>query len=271
MGFLDGARLLQRLIGRRLSGADFLQIVFHIDKKSETPIAWCAQHAYKTKGMDAVRQAAVRSASEARRPLITVEGLRHAGANIGLAALFFAAAIPRGASHLSAPADLIWSLGMALVGLFCIARPRASAVMLDWRAMLSGLGAMTLPALMARSGLSSAGVTYQAAVLLEFVGVAISQVARVYMGRTFAVLPANRGIISAGPFRFVRHPVYLGWLLLALGFSLAYPSLRNAGLLIAATALTLWRIILEEELLGADPEYRAYLSRVRYRMLPGIY
>jgi protein-S-isoprenylcysteine O-methyltransferase Ste14 len=221
--------------------------------------------------MGAVRQAAVSDVSEVRRPLVTIEGLGHAAANLGLAALFFAAAVPSGGSHLSEPADLIWSIGMLLTGLFCITRPRPSAVMLDWRAMLSGLGAMALPALMTRAVPSSSGLIYQVAVALEFGGVALSQLARVYMGRAFGVLPANRGIISTGPFRFVRHPVYLGWVLMATGFSLAHPGLRNYAPLIACLLLTLWRIILEEELLGADPEYRSYLLRVRFRMLPGIY
>lgn len=223
------------------------------------------------KGMGAVRQAAVQDGREAARPPVTLEGLGHAGVNLGLAAMFFGAAIPSGANHLSEPADLIWSIGMVLTGLFCVTRPRPSAVMLDWRAMLSGLGAMVLPALMTRAAPSSAGLVYRLAVVLEFAGVAISQLARVYMGHAFGVLPANRGIISAGPFRVVRHPVYLGWVLMAIGFSLAHRGLRNYALVIACLSLTLWRIVLEEELLGADPEYRSYLSRVRFRMLPGIY
>jgi protein-S-isoprenylcysteine O-methyltransferase Ste14 len=221
--------------------------------------------------MGAVRQAAVQDGSEAARPPVTLEGVGHAAANLGLAAMFLIAAIPHGTDHLSRPADLIWSVGMALTGLFCITRPRPSALMLDWRAMLSGLGAMVLPPLMVQSDPSSAGLAYQAAVAFEFAGVAIAQLARVYMGGAFAVLPANRGIVSTGPFRVVRHPVYLGSLLLALGFSLAYPSRRNAVMLVGCLSLTVWRIILEEELLGADPEYRSYLSRVRFRMLPGVY
>ncbi len=230
-----------------------------------------------------------------REPLISLEGLRHAGANVGLAAIFFGAVLPVKAGHLTAPADLIWNVGMVLTGLFCLVRAKPTAVLLDWRAMLSGAGAMVLPALMLREApqwalgphgvlgslaplaamfrvrTASTGLAHHAAVILELLGVTISQVARVYLGRAFAVLPANRGIVSSGPFRFVRHPVYLGWLLLALGFAAVYQSPWNVAALLACLALTIWRINLEEELLGADPEYRAYLSRVRYRMLPGLY
>jgi protein-S-isoprenylcysteine O-methyltransferase Ste14 len=205
-------------------------------------------------------------------PTVTFEGLRHAGANIGLATMFFVAAIPGGgAYHLNHLGDAIWSVGMILTGVFCVMRPRPSAVMLDWRAMASGLGAFVLPALMSRTNLSTSGFTYQTAIVFESVGVTLSQVARVYMGHAFAVLPANRGIVSGGPFRVVRHPVYLGWILLAMGFSMAYPSFWNLALLAACMALTFWRIHLEEELLGTDPDYRDYLSRVHYRMIPGVY
>jgi protein-S-isoprenylcysteine O-methyltransferase Ste14 len=218
-------------------------------------------------------QAAEQTAFPAQhRPAITLQGLRHVGANLGLAAMFFAAAVPyKGVSHLSAPADLIWSVGMLLMGIFCIMRPKPSAVMLDWRAMVSGAGAMVLPALMRRSTAGAAGMLYPAAVMFEFLGVAISQIARVYMGRTFAVLPANRGIVSSGPFRFVRHPVYLGWLLLSCGYALVYPTLWNVIVFALCLALTIWRINLEEELLSADSEYRAYLARARWRMIPSIY
>ena len=91
------------------------------------------------------------------------------------------------------------------------------------------------------------------------------------MGHTFAVLPANRGIISKGPFQFVRHPVYLGWMLLVIGFSATYPSSWNMLMMMACMALTFWRIHLEEELLSADPSYCEYRAHVPYRMIPGLY
>jgi protein-S-isoprenylcysteine O-methyltransferase Ste14 len=219
------------------------------------------------------RQAAVVDTPSAiERDVLTVEGLRHAAANVGLSLFFLVAAVPRGGDyHLSVLTDSIWSAGMLMTGAFCLIRPRPSAVMLDWRAIASGTGAFVLPALMARTKLSSDGFAYHAAIVFEFVGVTISQLGRVYLGQSFAVLPANRGIVSRGPFRLVRHPIYLGWTLLAMGFSMAYPSVWNLVLLAAGMSLMFWRIKLEEELLGADPSYRAYRSRVRWRMVPGVY
>lgn len=211
--------------------------------------------------------------STAARPPVTFEGLRHAGSNIGLALMFFIAAFPSGGQgvHLTRLTDAIWSVGLIMMGVFCIMRPRPVAVMLDWRAMVSGFGAFLLPTLMWRTNFTGSGMAYDAGVLLEFLGVTLSQVARVYMGHTFAVLPANRGIVSKGPFQFVRHPVYLGWILLVLGFAVTYPNPWNSLMLMACMALTFWRIHLEEELLSADPAYRDYQARVTYRMIPGVY
>ena len=204
---------------------------------------------------------------------VSFEGLRHAGSNVGLAMMFFIAAIPGSgqAIHLTRLTDAIWSVGLIMMGVFCVIRPRPVAVMLDWRAIVSGFGAFLLPTLMVRTNFTTSGLAYQAGVLLEFLGVTLSQVARIYMGHTFAVLPANRGIVSKGPFHFVRHPVYLGWMLLVMGFSATYPSPWNMLMMMACMALTFWRIHLEEELLGADPAYCDYRARVPYRMIPGVY
>jgi len=207
------------------------------------------------------------------RPRVTFEGLRHAGSNMGLALMFFIAAVPsRGQGvHLMRLTDAIWSVGLIMMGIFCVMRPRPVAVMLDWRAMVSGFGAFLLPILMLRTNFTGSGLSYKAGVLLEFLGLTLSQVSRIYMGGAFAVLPANRGIVSKGPFGFVRHPVYLGWITLVIGFSVTYPSPWNMLMLVACMALTFWRIHLEEELLGADPAYRDYQARVPYRMIPGVY
>jgi len=204
---------------------------------------------------------------------VSFEGLRHAGSNIGLAMMFFIAAFPSGGQgmHLTRLTDAIWSVGLIMMGVFCVMRPRPVAVMLDWRAIVSGLGAFVLPTLMSRANFTASGLAYQTGVVLEFLGITLSQVARVYMGHAFAVLPANRGIVSKGPFHFVRHPVYLGWTLLVIGFSVTYPSPWNMLMMIACMSLTFWRIHLEEELLGADPAYCDYRARVPYRMIPGVY
>jgi protein-S-isoprenylcysteine O-methyltransferase Ste14 len=141
--------------------------------------------------------------------------------------------------------------------------------MLSVSSVASTTGALVIPLLM-RPVLEHPGMLLGLGIALETAGVVLSQVARLCMGRCFGVLPANRGIVSSGPFAFIRHPVYLGWLVLTLGFVLANPNLLNIACLAATPIFVGWRIVLEERLLARDPEYRAYARKVRYRLIPGI-
>jgi protein-S-isoprenylcysteine O-methyltransferase Ste14 len=95
------------------------------------------------------------------------------------------------------------------------------------------------------------------------------------LGRRFsglvAIQPAHR-LETAGIYRFIRHPSYLGLLVNALGWALAFRS--GVGLLLAALLLPplLARIRAEEALLRAafGGEYDAYCARTS-RLIPGLY
>ncbi|MEQ1897726.1 MAG: isoprenylcysteine carboxylmethyltransferase family protein [Vicinamibacterales bacterium] len=92
------------------------------------------------------------------------------------------------------------------------------------------------------------------------------------LGRSFGVVPANRGVQSAGPYRWVRHPIYAAYLLHQLiFFFLIHLSWFNTGLFVVANVLQLYRLLLEEKLLSNDPEYVSYRQKVKYRLLPGVF
>ena len=71
-------------------------------------------------------------------------------------------------------------------------------------------------------------------------------------------MPANRGIVSTGLYRLVRHPIYLGYLITHVGFLAANPSLWNVLLLGAADLALMVRAVREEQTLARDPAYRGY-------------
>jgi protein-S-isoprenylcysteine O-methyltransferase Ste14 len=91
------------------------------------------------------------------------------------------------------------------------------------------------------------------------------------LGRSFGLAPANRGVVSSGLYRFVRHPIYFGYLITHAGFVLANPGTRNLLVLMATDVALLLRAIREENTLAADPQYRDYMQRVRWRVIPGIF
>jgi protein-S-isoprenylcysteine O-methyltransferase Ste14 len=203
---------------------------------------------------------------------ITIAGLRHALGDCLLAAAFLLAALPGTRElkfSLAGAANVVWLTGAAIMAVMSFARfaPRSATVNLRTIAATGGM--MILPCFMRPTHLST-GALPTTGLMLELFGVVLTQVARVYMGRSFGLLPANRGIVSKGPFRWVRHPVYLGWLVLSIGYATSYLSDRNVILILVTLAFMVWRIDQEEAHLSADPEYRRYMDRVRYRLLPGL-
>jgi protein-S-isoprenylcysteine O-methyltransferase Ste14 len=79
-------------------------------------------------------------------------------------------------------------------------------------------------------------------------------------------------VISSGPYRYVRHPMYAGFLLYTLGTSAFLGSWYGllGGLLLAG--LVARRAVLEERVLAEELEgYRTYLREVRYRLVPYIW
>ena len=163
----------------------------------------------------------------------------------------------------------MWLTGAAIMAIMSFARfaPRTSAV--NWRTLAATGGMLILPGFMRPTAMST-GALATTGLIFELFGVVLTQVARVYMGRSFGILPANRGIVSKGPFRSVRHPIYFGWLILSLGYAMSFASERNILLIAMTLPFMVWRIGQEEVHLSADPEYLQYMKQVRYRLWPGV-
>lgn len=101
-------------------------------------------------------------------------------------------------------------------------------------------------------------------------GIVWQMYAKLWLGRCFGILPACRGIVVGGPYRLVRHPIYLGYFLTHAGFLLGHFSAFNLAAFAVYYALKLCRIHYEERLLSAHPRYRRYQAEVKYRLIPFI-
>ncbi|MFC5570533.1 methyltransferase family protein [Lysobacter yangpyeongensis] len=113
-------------------------------------------------------------------------------------------------------------------------------------------------------------VPVHVAAVVQASGILLQLYSKIHLGRSFGLLPANHGIVTSGPYRWIRHPIYLGYFIGHMGFLLGNWSLRNALLFATLYFFQAIRIAREERLLSADPEYAAYLLTTRYRVIPGI-
>jgi protein-S-isoprenylcysteine O-methyltransferase Ste14 len=83
---------------------------------------------------------------------------------------------------------------------------------------------------------------------------------------------AQQTVVSTGPYRLVRHPMYAGVLLGAAATPLALGSLRAEIFFPLSCALFVVRLLAEERFLADElPGYTAYMSKTRRRLVPGLW
>lgn len=105
---------------------------------------------------------------------------------------------------------------------------------------------------------------------LIWVGTAIALAAKLSLRRSFGLIPANRGVKVSGAYRFVRHPMYTGYLINHIGFLLMAFSMWNLVAYVTCWVLLYLRAIEEERFLLQDPKYVDYAQTVRARIVPGL-
>jgi protein-S-isoprenylcysteine O-methyltransferase Ste14 len=91
------------------------------------------------------------------------------------------------------------------------------------------------------------------------------------LGRLFGIRPALRGLMTRGPYRFVRHPIYLSYIIGDIGYNLQEWNFGTVLLVMAGWASLLQRMKAEEHVLSHDEGWLKYIASVRYRLLPGIW
>ncbi|GAA3113249.1 isoprenylcysteine carboxylmethyltransferase family protein [Rhizobium viscosum] len=111
-------------------------------------------------------------------------------------------------------------------------------------------------------------VLCEAILMLGFV-VQIS--AKFTLRRSFGLAPANRGVKIGGPYRFLRHPMYAGYLMTHIGFFCAHPTRWNLAVYSAALAAQCCRILAEERVLSKDTSYVEFMKRTPHRLIPFIF
>jgi protein-S-isoprenylcysteine O-methyltransferase Ste14 len=91
------------------------------------------------------------------------------------------------------------------------------------------------------------------------------------LGRRFGVWPALRGLATTGPYRFVRHPMYLAYMLADIGCNLEEWNFGTVLLVMAGWGSLFYRIHAEERVLSQDAGWSRYVLLVRHRLFPFVW
>ncbi len=95
--------------------------------------------------------------------------------------------------------------------------------------------------------------------------------AKLILRRSFGITPANRGVKVTGVYRFMRHPMYAGYLAVHVGVLSVMFSPYNLMIYAIGWTAQILRLLAEERLLSEDPAYREYMKQVRWRLIPGVF
>lgn len=94
--------------------------------------------------------------------------------------------------------------------------------------------------------------------------------AKLSLGSRFGLLPADRGVVSSGAYRWMRHPIYFGYFVTHIGFLLSSFVPQNLAVFVCLYAAQVYRAVCEERLLRSNPDYDQYCGSVPYRFVPGL-
>ena len=107
--------------------------------------------------------------------------------------------------------------------------------------------------------------------LLFTFGVVFTIISFTYLGRNFSIRPSVRGLSSHGTYKIVRHPCYLGELIMTLACVVASQNYYSILVFIILILFQVWRIKEEETVLQTLPAYLSFSKKTRWRLLPLVW
>lgn len=158
----------------------------------------------------------------------------------------------------------------AIYAFLFLTRRRSRATTTRWQDWLvASIGGFGPLALQVQDGVHPAagGIGFT----VQLAGLGLACVALGFLGRSFGIVAADRGLKTSGAYGMVRHPIYFAHVVTEIGFIIANPHWVNAALIAVIFTAQILRIRAEERLLESSTDYAAYKQKVRYRLIPGVY
>lgn len=148
------------------------------------------------------------------------------------------------------------------------ARASSSSVAANAAALLATVLPLTMPLVHTRTA-APAEAAIGGALLCGGLGWSVWAVRT--LGTSLSVIPQARSIVRDGPYRLVRHPLYLGEIVSTLGLVTLRPASLTACLWLTLCALQAFRAGNEERILASTfVDYADYRTHTR-RIVPGLY
>src|SRR5438093_6767341 len=159
--------------------------------------------------------------------------LRHLGSG-GVGAVFWLL-FAYANIHSSIESHRVIGAGLGILGiwaavLFLIRRPprTVSRNLPVWAVAYFG----TFGASLLRPGGAHDGGGDTLGLVVQGIGVFLGAFGYLALGRSFGLVPADRGLVTSGIYRVVRHPLYASYLVAELGYLIQSPRLRNVAVLV---------------------------------------
>jgi protein-S-isoprenylcysteine O-methyltransferase Ste14 len=166
---------------------------------------------------------------------------------------------------------LLLLVGESLVVVLTILRRRTNIVDRSAAAAIMTTVSLAGPALLRATDGHAALMPDQVTALGSSIGLVLVVIGKITLGRSFGVVPANRGVVVRGPYSFVRHPIYTGYLITHVSFLVAHPAPWNLSVILVADFALIVRALMEERVLSADAAYQQYCRRVGWHLVPGVF
>lgn len=107
--------------------------------------------------------------------------------------------------------------------------------------------------------------------LLVVVGFILMVIVVYRLGRSFSIMPEARKLVTTGPYRIVRHPLYMVEELVLIGIVMQHVQPLSVLIGLVHAVFQYRRTVYEERVLAETfPEYREYQKRTPWRFIPGV-
>ena len=158
-----------------------------------------------------------------------------------------------------------------LLALLIITRPPAKAHANGLLPRIAAFVGTYMPWTIAFFGETDKALPNLASTACVLIGMVMMLVTVRHLGRSFSLVPQARNVVQTGPYRWIKHPLYLAEEIAVLGVVLRNPTPLTAVLLVLHIGVQVCRIYYEEDLLRRNcPEYCGY-EALRWTSIPHVW